>query len=247
MVYVFLLNFTFANSVFDFDAKVVNVYDGDTIWVEHENLDTKIRILGIDTPELDHGQKHKSWKMYRCGQQAKKFAERYLLNKKVLIYKDTLSKNKWKYHRLLRYVYVPVYINWKKKYLPYGFLAVYYGWAKVYKRENFQNKKIYYRLQSIAKKYKRWIWSDKCKKFKTKFYKKKRKQKNTMTKYDCGYTYHKTWCDIKWNINRKWVKIYHLPWWRYYNITKISPRKWERWFCTEKEAISCNWRASYAK
>jgi len=51
-------------------------------------------------------------------------------------------------------------------------------------------------------------------------------------------------CDIKGNINAEGTKIYHLPGSRSYAGTDISPRKGERWFCSEEEAQAAGWRAA---
>ena len=48
-------------------------------------------------------------------------------------------------------------------------------------------------------------------------------------------------CKIKGNISLKGTRIYHLPGQRDYNETLVSPRKGERWFCSEKEAQSAGW------
>lgn len=265
LLFVISFSFVFAKPVFDFDAKVIKVYDWDTIWVKFHNKKIKIRILGIDTPEIYHWQKIKLYKNYWCANQAKNFAIKYLLWKEVKVYHDSLAKNRWKYNRLLRYIYIPVKVGNTKKYIPYGSLALYYWFAKVYKWENFSLKSNYFKLENIAKYKKIWIWSNKCiqedikikknymkriikhkRKYKknTKSYKKQQKYHKT---YSCWYPYHKKWCDIKWNINSRKVKIYHLPWRRFYNLTKITPSKWERWFCSEKQALFCGWRASHIK
>jgi hypothetical protein len=50
-------------------------------------------------------------------------------------------------------------------------------------------------------------------------------------------------CNIKGNIS--WnndEKLYHLPGMKDYKITKISPEKGEKWFCTESEAIASGWK-----
>lgn len=51
-------------------------------------------------------------------------------------------------------------------------------------------------------------------------------------------------CDIKGNISSKGERIYHLPHQRYYHDTRISPRKGERYFCSEAEARAAGWRRS---
>ena len=49
-------------------------------------------------------------------------------------------------------------------------------------------------------------------------------------------------CPIKGNISRN-GQIYHPPWSPWYNRTKISPSKGEKWFCSEDEAVAAGWRA----
>ncbi len=49
-------------------------------------------------------------------------------------------------------------------------------------------------------------------------------------------------CLIKGNISRSGERIYHVPGGRWYDATRIDPRKGERWFCTEAEARAAGWR-----
>jgi hypothetical protein len=50
-------------------------------------------------------------------------------------------------------------------------------------------------------------------------------------------------CNIKGNISIATTKkLYHLPGMKDYLITKISPEKGEKWFCTESEAIANGWK-----
>ncbi len=51
-------------------------------------------------------------------------------------------------------------------------------------------------------------------------------------------------CRIKGNISRSGERIYHAPGGQYYDRTKISPSKGERWFCSEAEAAAAGWRRS---
>ncbi len=48
-------------------------------------------------------------------------------------------------------------------------------------------------------------------------------------------------CNIKGNISRS-GQIYHLPGQKFYAETRISPARGERWFCTEAEAKAAGWR-----
>ena len=49
-------------------------------------------------------------------------------------------------------------------------------------------------------------------------------------------------CLIKGNINSKGVRIYHPPGCKYYGSTVIDPKRGERWFCSEQEAVAAGWR-----
>lgn len=49
-------------------------------------------------------------------------------------------------------------------------------------------------------------------------------------------------CVIKGNIASDGERIYHVPGQRYYDDTVVSPDKGERWFCTEQEAQDAGWR-----
>ena len=49
-------------------------------------------------------------------------------------------------------------------------------------------------------------------------------------------------CLIKGNISSSGERIYHVSRQRYDDKTLINLSKWERWFCTEQEAVSAGWR-----
>ncbi len=49
-------------------------------------------------------------------------------------------------------------------------------------------------------------------------------------------------CPIKGNISRS-GRIYHTPWSRHYDRTRIDVSRGERWFCSEAEALAAGWRA----
>ena len=51
-------------------------------------------------------------------------------------------------------------------------------------------------------------------------------------------------CPIKGNISRN-GHIYHVPWSRMYDRTKLSVEKGERWFCNEREALDAGWRQPF--
>ena len=49
-------------------------------------------------------------------------------------------------------------------------------------------------------------------------------------------------CVIKGNINAEGERIYHLPGQRFYGVTRINEAAGQRWFCTEAEARAAGWR-----
>ena len=49
-------------------------------------------------------------------------------------------------------------------------------------------------------------------------------------------------CQIKGNISAKGVRIYHVRGQKFYDRTQISTAKGERWFCSEAQARASGWR-----
>jgi micrococcal nuclease len=84
-----------------FTATCVSAYDGDTITVRRDGAREKIRLLGIDTPEM--GQR--PW-----GLKARDYTRSLVLNKTVRVETDVQPRDR--YGRLLGYVYVGnVFVN----------------------------------------------------------------------------------------------------------------------------------------
>ncbi|MEM6497086.1 MAG: thermonuclease family protein [Pseudomonadota bacterium] len=49
-------------------------------------------------------------------------------------------------------------------------------------------------------------------------------------------------CVIKGNVDLFGRRIYHTPWSQWYALTKVTESKGDRWFCSEKEAVSAGWQ-----
>ncbi len=81
---------------------VTKVVDGDTIEVNMNGHLEKIRMIGIDTPET----KKPNAPVQCFGPEASEFAEQTLTGKSVRLEADSLSDNRDRYDRLLRYVYL---------------------------------------------------------------------------------------------------------------------------------------------
>lgn len=87
----------YVRSVFDKMAIVAEVIDGDTLRL---NTGEKVRLIGMDTPEIHHPKKP-----VQCfGEEAKNITKNLVEGKSVRLEKDVSNKDK--YGRLLRFVYV---------------------------------------------------------------------------------------------------------------------------------------------
>jgi endonuclease YncB( thermonuclease family) len=83
--------------------KVTQVEDGDTITVNMNGKNERVRFIGIDTPETKDPRKP-----VQCfGRAASNFANQLFSEGHVRLESDPLSSNRDRYNRLLRYVYLP--------------------------------------------------------------------------------------------------------------------------------------------
>ena len=90
---------SFALPVFAGQFKVTRVYDGDTFKASGHDIEIKVRLVGIDTPETKK-RKHKPGQPF--GEKAKRFLVRMALNKQVFI----KGYGTGPYNRILGVVYV---------------------------------------------------------------------------------------------------------------------------------------------
>jgi len=83
---------------------VVRVVDGDTIDIripDGDHAHTRIRLWGVDAPEVGHGEREDM----HFGQQAAAFAARALANRSIHVVLSP-DRTRGKYGRLLAYVYL---------------------------------------------------------------------------------------------------------------------------------------------
>jgi endonuclease YncB( thermonuclease family) len=82
---------------------VSHFVDGDTIGVDMDGHEEKVRFVGVDTPET-----HKPNTPVQCyGPAAAAFTKNTIGSNRVKLVSDSLSTNRDRYNRLLRYVYLP--------------------------------------------------------------------------------------------------------------------------------------------
>lgn len=82
-------------------SKVIRVVDGDTIIIDIDHKIERVRLIGIDTPEIKDQRK----KVECFGYEASLKTKDLLGGKMVRLESDETQSNRDKYGRLLRYVY----------------------------------------------------------------------------------------------------------------------------------------------
>jgi len=131
---------------------VVNVIDGDTFDIDipdGEYEHTRIRLLGIDTPETHSEQ---TGMMY-FGPEAAEFTKELTLGKSVTVYLDSPNPTRGRYGRLLAYIKLP-----DGDFLNEVLLTEGYAYADTRFSHSFYNK--YRQLQSRAKSSKKGLWQN---------------------------------------------------------------------------------------
>jgi endonuclease YncB( thermonuclease family) len=107
---------------------VSHFVDGDTIAVNMNGKDEKVRFIGVDTPET-----HKPNTPVQCyGPAAAAYTKNIIGNQAVKLVSDSLSTDRDRYNRLLRYVYLAdgTLVNEKLIQNGYGFYYPYFPFSK---------------------------------------------------------------------------------------------------------------------
>ena len=197
-------------------AKVKYAVDGDTIWVDIDGKDEKVRFVGVDTPEVAKDGKPAEF----MAEEAKDFTNKTLKNKEIYLEKDISDRDK--YDRLLRYIWLeepatnPSLSDIEKNTLNGILVKEGFAYANYYKPD-IKYQEYLKELEKSAQENKLGIWS----------YGSKSAEENE--KIDQTYL-------IKGNKNSK---VYHLPEWDSYNTVK---EKNAVYFETEKEAKESGFR-----
>ena len=107
---------------------ITHFVDGDTIVVNMNGHVETIRFVGVDTPET-----HKPNTPIQCyGPEASGYTRQRIGNKRVQLISDSLSTDRDRYNRLLRYVYLPDGTNLNQELIAkgYGFYYPYFPFTK---------------------------------------------------------------------------------------------------------------------
>ena len=131
---------------------VVKVIDGDTIDInvpDGNYATTRIRLLGIDTPET----KNPYTDVMYFGPEASKFTANMVLKQNVTVILDKMSKTRDKYHRLLCYIRLADGKILNEELVSEGF---------AYADPRFPHSHLekYIQLEETAKKEKKGLWKE---------------------------------------------------------------------------------------
>ncbi len=132
--------------------EVVRVVDGDTLHLGAPDLggnSTKVRLLGIDAPEMGA---NRSERMYYA-EEATAFAKRLALHQKVRVYLDERAGSRDRYQRLLAYIELP-----DGKFLNEELLSEGYAYADRRFRHSYYQK--YLQLEASARSLGKGLWKN---------------------------------------------------------------------------------------
>jgi endonuclease YncB( thermonuclease family) len=201
---------------------VTRVWDGDTVSVSVEGRDIRVRLAGIDAPEHDQP----------FGSEARARMASLLDGASVRLEGEKTDR----YGRLVAKVWVQAPdCRQCSQTLDAGLALLTEGlawWYRQYRSEQSEEDQGRYEFAEKEARAKRaGLWSDPDP---TPPWNWPRGDRAASTASDPD-------CRIKGNISDN-GRIYHLPGQTYYDRTKISPSRGERWFCSEAEARAAGWR-----
>jgi len=128
--------------------KVIRIVDGDTIVVNIDSKDEKVRLIGVDTPETVKPDTP----VQKYGKEASAFTKKMLIGKKVKLEFDVQHRDK--YARFLAYVYLDDGRMFNK-------ILIEEGYAQVMTvPPNIKYQQDFIRLQRKAKENKKGLWRD---------------------------------------------------------------------------------------
>ena len=211
---------------------VVKVVDGDTIDVATASGTERIRIIGLDTPEIGE-----------CGfSEASAAMADLVAGRSVQLVRDPTQDNRDRYGRLVRHVHrgnTSAAVEMIRR----GHSAEYLYGAE------YQNRSAHLRAEREARAAKVGMWSTRgCATpapapsptpTPTEPVTVVAPPEPTPTAPAPTGS-----CRIKGNISSSGEKIFHSPGQAHYERTKISLDKGERWFCSAADAVKAGWRAA---
>ena len=137
-----------SNSV---SAKVLYVIDGDTMDVSIDGKKERVRLIGIDAPEMAYEEKQAD-----CFSGESADALKTIINgNAVSLVLDPTQSDRDSYGRLLRYLYLPDGTNVNKMMVEQG-----YAYEYTYKENPYQLQGEFQEAEQKAKAVKAGLWAD---------------------------------------------------------------------------------------
>ena len=222
--------------------KVLRVVDGDTIRIDYNGKDEKVRFIGLDTPETKDPRKP-----IQCfGREATAKMTEFAENKNVRLEFDKTQGERDKYGRLLAFVY-----SEDNKNLAYEMIRQGYGNEYTYNSNPYKYQNEFKEAARKAREENKGLWAENtCAGNATKPADTPAPKPQPAPAYNPAPAPRSRTapapqpqqsqgaCVIKGNVGRN-GKIYHMPSQKYYN--KTNP---EAIFCSEAEAQSAGFRRS---
>lgn len=207
---------SFVATSLDGSAGATTVIDGDTLHVGT----ARVRLYGIDAPELAQRCKDQRQREWACGESAKVSLQKLVAGKSV----ECDGRGQDDYGRVL------AVCTADGREINTALVEQGLAWAFV------RYSSAYVATEQGAKSARRGVFAAEN----TPPWDFRADRWSGATRTADGDQARK--CPIKGNISRSGERIYHLPWQSSYNRTGVNEGQGERWFCDEGEAERAGWR-----
>ena len=202
-------------------VKVVSVPDGDTIVVRVGEGTERVRVIGLDTPEIGSEE---------CfAVEAAREARALVQGRTVLLSADPTQDDRDRYGRVLRHVTMADGRSMAQVLIAGGF-----GREYTYDRP-YAGRAEHRSAQAAARQGRLGIWGPACA---------TARPAASLTPLAGGLPTPSGTCVIKGNIASDGEHIFHVPGQRHYDVTRVDEAKGERWFCSVTEAQAAGFRAA---
>ncbi|MFT3732193.1 MAG: thermonuclease family protein [Hyphomicrobium sp.] len=190
-----------------------HVVDGDTLDVGL----TRVRLEGIDAPEIAQTCKTATAESWNCGRAAAALLRRLADNQEVTCDR----KGNDRYGRALATCFVD------GADIDEAMVRAGLAWAFV------KYSVTYVGIEADARKARIGVWQGQA----------EAPWDFRHNEWQVAETSAPSGCAIKGNVSSR-GRIYHMPWDPWYDSVSMAAGRGKRWFCSEQEAIAAGWRAA---
>lgn len=218
-----IVGITAFNQVFGTRLQAATPLSGRAVAVDGDTLDLagrRVRLEGIDAPELGQTCGRRWLGSWNCGRAAQKALDRLIDGRRV----ECDDKGRDKYDRSLGICRVD------GRDINAELVRQGMAWAFVKYSES------YVKEEKAARTERTGIWQGDAE---PPWTFREHKWKHAESAAPKG-------CAIKGNVTEN-GRIYHVPWSEWYEKVKVQPENGERWFCNEKDAVAAGWRPAVTR